>query len=419
MDASELGENIMVRRRIALVAAVAALISGALGASVVHAAGTTHWVNDDDPNGGAYAPPGTSCNNPGYEHIQDAVDVATSGDVINVCPGTYREEVTIPLGKDAITLRSVVPLAATIQAPAVMTPPANAIVHVAGAHDVRILAFRIAGPGGGGCDSIGEGVLVNLEGSATIAGNHITNIRDEPFGGCQNGVGIQVGSYSITGNVSSPAQATISYNLIDKYQKGGIVVNEPTSYAQIDHNVVRGVGPSQDIAQNGIQVGFVARADVFNNSVSGNSYVGPADAEWDAAGILLTDLAVPQTVIVRSNDVSANDNGIWLTGSDTTDISGGIGPTLQQRVASNRSHDNRFDGLFADEFTAQNQIRSNTMAGNDRFDCHDEAPPLGPTTLNVWIGNSGETQNKPGLCRDRGRKDDNGHHGEARPWRDD
>src|SRR5437588_12287845 len=84
-----------------------------VGGRTAMAVGVTHWVNDN----GTPTPPGTSCSQPGYNRIQDAVNAATAGDLINVCPGTYREQVVIPAGKDSLTLRSVVPLAAVIQAP--------------------------------------------------------------------------------------------------------------------------------------------------------------------------------------------------------------------------------------------------------------------------------------------------------------
>jgi hypothetical protein len=58
-------------------------------------AATTHWVNDDDPNGGAYVPPGMSCNDPGYPTISAAVAAAASGDTIMVCEGTYIENVVL------------------------------------------------------------------------------------------------------------------------------------------------------------------------------------------------------------------------------------------------------------------------------------------------------------------------------------
>jgi hypothetical protein len=54
-----------------------------------------HWVNDDDPNSGGYSPPGTSCFNPGYATIKAALAAAASGEVIQVCVGTYIENDTL------------------------------------------------------------------------------------------------------------------------------------------------------------------------------------------------------------------------------------------------------------------------------------------------------------------------------------
>jgi len=82
---------------------------------------------------------------------------------------------------------------AVIKAPAVMLGPTKSIMRVNGATGVTILAFTITGPGGGPCDALEYGVRVDGGGSADILGNHITQIRDEPFSGCQNGVAIRVG----------------------------------------------------------------------------------------------------------------------------------------------------------------------------------------------------------------------------------
>ena len=72
-----------------LVLAVLGLV--ALGSSSVSAA-TTRWVNEFDtsPN-----PPGTSCADAGYMTISAAVAAANPGDTIEVCPGTYLEQVMI------------------------------------------------------------------------------------------------------------------------------------------------------------------------------------------------------------------------------------------------------------------------------------------------------------------------------------
>lgn len=73
-----------------------ALIGGlALLTTNTASAASVLWVNDDDPNGGGYATPGTSCADPGYATIQSAEDVALPGDTIQVCAGVYNEQVFV------------------------------------------------------------------------------------------------------------------------------------------------------------------------------------------------------------------------------------------------------------------------------------------------------------------------------------
>ena len=103
-----------MKKRLAILAVA---LVGAFAIGVADASAVTRWVNDTGP----YTPPGTSCSMPGYATIQSAVNSAIVGDTINVCPGTYPEQVSVETAaKNSITIRSVVPLAARIQAPPVM-----------------------------------------------------------------------------------------------------------------------------------------------------------------------------------------------------------------------------------------------------------------------------------------------------------
>ena len=416
----------------------------------------TLWVNDDDPNGGLYVPPGNGCNNPGYPTIQSAVTAATPGAHINVCPGIYIEQVTIPVGKDRLRLQSVHRWEAVIKAPPVMNDP-KAIVRVNGAHDVTILAFTITGPGGFACNSLRYGVRVDDYGSANILGNHITEIRDNPFGGCQNGVAVQVGRrfQPGPGDLTPPditvGTAKIMGNVIDRYQKNGPTVSNAGSYAEIAHNRILGSGPTAVIAQNGIQASSEATAEIRHNFVAQNLYIPQTVV---STGILLFESG---KVLTEHNTATSNDVSIYLfdagAGSETihnrarastfdgiavqegpgsevaynkTEENGGPGigvyDARNNALDNNKVEDNDdsgilldnadnnmvgnnqvrengtpgfdlTDGIRAEAGSVQNIIQKNHLRDNVTHDCHDVVPDA-----NVWIDNHGETSVPAGIC---------------------
>jgi hypothetical protein len=320
---------------------------------------------------------GLDCPNWEFPTIQLAVAAADPGDTIKVCRGVYIEQVTIPVGKDGLTLFAEAALQAVIQAPPIMTDP-KAIVRVNGAHDVTIRHFTISGPGGGPCNSIRYGVFVDRGGSAVITDNHITEIHDTPFSGCQNGLGIAVGR-TLGPDGPMTGSATVVHNLIDKYQKGGVLVDNIGSRAEVAYNEVAGSGPTSVIAQNGIQVSRGAEGDVHHNEVSRNFYVG-AD---DATGVLL--FSDPR-VRVHHNDVSMNEAGIALF----VDAGGTV------EVSYNNSRSNVY-GIVAYSGTSGNLIAYNKAFENTVLDCRDDEP-----TQNRWVKDLGRTENQPGLCKQAG-----------------
>jgi nitrous oxidase accessory protein NosD len=326
--------------------AIALVIASVLtGSGHASASSGTLWVNG---SGSLFVPPGTSCANPGFSTIQSAVNAASSGDKISVCPGTYTEEVLIPAGKDSLQLRSVKTWQAVIKAPALMLGLTKSIVRVNGAQHATILAFTITGPGGFGCNSLRYGVRVDNGGSADILGNHIVDIRDDPFSGCQNGVAVLVGRQA----ESTTGSARIIGNVFERYQKNGPTVSNVGSFAEIAHNRVLGVGPTLVIAQNGIQVSGGATATVQHNFVSGHIYTPQAVV---STGILLFD---PGAVTVAHNTITANDVGEYTFAS-----------LSMSSVAYNRVKSSTFDGLIVDE-------SSSAQLAHNKSD-HNAGPGIG------------------------------------------
>lgn len=359
-----------MHRTVGLTIVLVLLMSLVITGNTASASSTTRWVNDNDPNLFLYAPPGTSCNDPGYQTVQAAVNAAGPGDRINVCPGTYAEQVVIAGGaKNNIQLRSTSLWQAIITAPLVMVPDgillSNTIVRVDGAQRVQILAFTITGPGPTGCGSLHFGVKVVGGGSADIFGNRITSIRDNPFSGCQNGVGVQVGR---AGELTTGSARVIG-NLIDNYQKNGLTVDGAGSYAEVAYNRIIGAGPTVTIAQNGAQVSRAATANVRHNFITGNDYSPPATV---GTGVLLFQ---PGVVYVDRNTATLNGIGIYdfaagvgtAIKNNTTQASRYDGIALQdltgQRVEANKSSDNAGPGI-ALYGAFQNSIKSNWVTSN-------------------------------------------------------
>jgi hypothetical protein len=357
----------------------------------------THWVNDNDPNGGFYVPRGTSCNNPGYQRIQAAVNAAAAGDVINVCPGTYEEQVVVATAlKSNLTIRSVSPLQAIINAPAIMVEPGD-LVTIDQSRNVTLRDFVISGPFPDllFCSvELRSGVRVKGGGSALILGNHITEIRatNPALRGCQNGFAIAVGRL-----LQVPPQtgtAWIYRNVLDRYQKGGIYVDNVGSRADIRFNRVQGEGPVPEIAQNGIQISRGAFAQVRENAVVDHSY-SLAPAASSSGLLLFGPPSVASGTTVEENILARNDDNIAVLGSSALRIEDNVA------VASTF-----FDGIYMGADTSNNRITGNFLRNNEEHDCHDDSVGTNQPALvaNVWSDNNGETENKPGLCT--GRDDD-------------
>src|SRR5262245_58313155 len=75
---------------------------------------TVYWVDSAAVHAVA---PGKSCAFAGYMTIQAAINAANPGDTVNVCPGTYVENVAI--NKASLTVRSTGGARVTVIKPAV------------------------------------------------------------------------------------------------------------------------------------------------------------------------------------------------------------------------------------------------------------------------------------------------------------
>ena len=126
----------------------------------------TIWVS---PNASGPAP-GISCYSAGYATIQAAISAANAGDTVNVCPGSYVENITI--NKANLTVSSTSGAGVTIIKAAVI----NSVVTVTGVN-ATIAGFTLVPAGSVAKYDIGVNVAIAGNASAEIADNYIRGGR--------------------------------------------------------------------------------------------------------------------------------------------------------------------------------------------------------------------------------------------------
>ncbi len=174
------------------------------------------------------------------------------------------------------------------------------------------------------------------------------------------------------------------------------------SSATVSHNTVIAQGAVNYIAQNGIQIGYGAKATVSNNLVSGNSYTGAEGA--DSGGIIVVGGACYQDSLtigikIANNTVIDNDIGIWLSNLDI-DANSNCVPTqtptnivINKNISTNNSINNTSGGGPSTPYQAgiadqgkNDQITSNTICGAGYTD--NPTPPPYLYSIDVTATNT-------------------------------
>jgi len=373
-----------------------------------------------------------------YQTITSALNAAKPGDTILVHPGTYQE--TVDITKNNITLAGVAQEGVTqpvvVEAPTDLSANGYSIVQVNGATGVTIANLTVEGTYTGGFTNVNgnllglhAGIYVSNGGSATIAHNTVTNIRDNtPNKTNDDGFGILVGSSPTVLNTTG--SALVEYNTVTNYQSVGIDVAHSGSSATIRGNTVTGLGltlGNQYFEQIGIRAETGGTAIITGNTVTNNlqSFGGsfPYGIELlgsglgtsvtanmvsgNTDGIVMYSL---QGAAISNNHFFHNTNdGLVLVGSAGVNVSlnkifgnGGTGINLYGSINNvltfNESDQNGFAGAYVDSGSTGNQFLFNTILDNGFVDALDYSTGLGTAgTANTWSLNTGKTDNHGGL----------------------
>lgn len=303
-----------------------------------------------------------------YPTIQQAVNASTPGGTVDVCPGTYPEQVTI---NEPLTLTGVSD--GTGDAAVIVTPsggvqanttdvdsllPVAAQVLVQFASGVTIQKLTVDGASNGlsGCGTDIVGILFQ-DASGTVSKVAVRNQTLIPADyGCQDGEGILVETSTGTSVVA------VKSSSVHNYQKNGITGNDLGTTLTVTSNNVQGWGPTPSIAQNGIQIGFGAAGTVTGNVVIDDVYTGPS---YGSSGILLFDALENGNISVSSNTVGNTQYAVALATDHPflADYDDGV------TVSSNQIFGTaNFDAI--DACTNGNTITANTIMNSSESAIH-------------------------------------------------
>jgi len=353
----------------------------ALGLSLQSASATVRQVG------------GCTTNPLQYGTIQAAVNASNSGDSVQICPGTYPEQVVV---SQAMTLTNVshmpsptvtIPSGGAVQNTTTLYGfPAAAQILVAPSTPAKVNVKNLIVDGSGNninsCNMELFGIYYQNAGG-TISGDAAQNQLLPPADqGCQNGEGIFVESQT-----TGTPQLNITGNSVTNFDKNAITVSYGAAFSDIENNTVTGMGPTTVIAQNGIQLGYGASGHVLNNMVSDMSYT---PGSYGATGILLYDTqtgSLPNPT-VSGNTVSSVQYGIVLEA-----VNGTAGHMVA--VGSNGISGAQFAGIglysagagYGNDYI---KVTNNTVDGTNPYDdidvCSDYNTIHGNTVSNSAEG---------------------------------
>jgi nitrous oxidase accessory protein NosD len=291
------------------------------------------------------------CPGAQFAKIQDAVNAASPGDIIQICPGVYAEQVSISKALEVNANNGAILRPSGEQHRVGVGPTIAALLLIENTPDVTVRNLTIDGTDAdiNACAPDLIGVFFR-NASGQLSHVAVRNAKlSSNFSGCQSGSAILVQSGGGQSSVVGIAESSIH-----AYQKNGITANEAGTDVTIEGNVVTGLGATTGAAQNGIQIGFGAAGTVRHNTVA--NHIWSPCVSVDQCTATANDILVFQSdgVSVHDNVVGVSQTGVAIVGNNAN-------------VFDNDIFDSQiFDGieLIGDDNTAQrNQITHSDQAG--------------------------------------------------------
>jgi hypothetical protein len=269
----------------------------------------------------------TPCPQPQYSTIGAAVTAATSGDVIDICPALYSEQIVItkPLtlrgiaenGVNRVLIQPALLVQPTLPLP-IGTLPFIAVISVLNTSDVTIenLVVDASNNAVSGCALPVAGIHFS-NASGSVLNSVVTGTALSMPTSCTTlfpGNGFGVEADQATG-AAGPFRITVQRTSIHNFGRDAILVNGAAEVADISGNYIDGIGPSTGVNQFGVFLANGATGSVTGNTISQGSCASTS-AQCVAArseGVVLR--SVGNGVIVSGNWISNVQSGVFVNGA--------------------------------------------------------------------------------------------------------
>jgi Right handed beta helix region len=265
---------------------------------------------------------GVPCPNAQYTTIGQAITAASAGDVIQVCPALYPEQLTItkPLTIEGIQVNGVnrVMIQPTLLG---MVGTGVAAVTVMNTNRVTLNNLSIDASYNTVTDCTSLATVHFENASGEIKNSAITGAKLASPASCttnkpslSNGFGVLVDT---SDGATGPFQVFIANNSIHNFSKDGVYATGPSSVSVVVYNnSIQGIGPSSGFLQFGVFIWGPTGYVTYNRISQGAcGSLSPTDcSNLRSEGIVLRDAG--EGSVVDCNVITNVQSGIFLNGGN-------------------------------------------------------------------------------------------------------
>lgn len=377
-------------------AAVLSALALSLIAVPASAAGKVRVV-DNDGKGSA-----TNCDatTKAFAKIQKAIDASAAGDLVKVCPGTYKERLSITGARAGLQVLSTKAGGAIVRDPDIYLPVMPPLVAITDVANVTFKGFKVRTlTWESYLSSQMEGIVADGATNVSILGNDVS------WAGGSGELSQLITAITAKGGTT------------------GLIKGNTIKDARQDGVLVTGSGTNVDVAGNTISFPFVGHPDVdalygvevtgaATARVKGNQISVPAVASGivsnAAAGVQLNNAG--SATVVRNNRITNPVSGIrtYGNGYDLLDnevvgrqiginIVNSDGLTVTGNTAKGLAGSGY--GISATEASDNSVISGNDVRGSTGPDCYEQDTDTDGID-NTWSQNVFNDASPSGLCTD-------------------